>query len=200
MNRREFLTNSSLATAALASGVIEGCSFGSVMSSLGKYLPIALQALAGVATLLGPEYGVAISALVGLVNRAFGALQGAVNSYNSAPAVDKQNVLGEVLTAIDAVQTSLANVTQSLGVANSTVVKAAIAALLLISTTLGSIEATLAPKSAPAVSSFHVSHAKTASVSSVNVSTGITVTGKPSDFKKTYNTIMQQAGRADLKL
>lgn len=205
MNRRNFLSHTSLGTALLITGLgtaelEEGCSFSSVMSQLAKYLPIGLQALAGVAALINPAVGSAVAGIIGLVNTAWGALQGAVNDYNSASAASKQTTLEKVLLALDSVQEYLAKVTQSLGVANTTEVKAATAALLLISATLASIESQLAPQAAPAVATVHTAHAKTASVSTVQVSTGIVVTGKPKDFKAAYNTIMQQAGRADLKL
>lgn len=209
MNRRNFLAHTSLGTAAVISGCFgtvaefeEGCSFSSVMSQLAKYLPIGLQALAGVATLINPAAGSAVAGIIGLVNTAWGALQGAVNDYNSAPAASKQTTLEKVLVALDSVQEYLASVTKSLGVSSDTVVKAATAALLLISTTLASIEAQLAPQAAPAVTAAHVSHAAAikAATTSVTVTSGIVVTGKPSDFKSCYNTIMQQAGRADLKL
>src|SRR5271163_217896 len=151
MNRRRFIGTTALAAAAGPSLLtLEGCAFGSVMAQLGKYLPIGLQALAGIASLISPGAGAAISALIGLINAAWGGLQAAVNAYNSAPAASKQTALEKVLEALDAVQSTIAQTSTALGVGGSEIVKAAEAALLLITTTLASIEAQLAPH-APAV-------------------------------------------------
>jgi hypothetical protein len=205
--RREFIKQVGIftwAVLALNAGIIEGgCTFGSVMANLAKFLPIGLNALAGVAALISPGAGTAITPLIGLVNVAWGALQGAVNDYNSAPAASKQTTLEKVLLALDEVQQYLAQTYQQVGITaqNSPPLKAAEAALLVITTTLGAIEAQLAPQAAPPTASMHVAHAQARSVSSVEVNgIAVQVTGKPQDFKTTYNTIMQNAGRSDLKL
>lgn len=197
LNRRTFLGTSALALAA-STMTLEGCSFSSVMSNLGKFLPIGLSALAGVANLISPGAGTAIAALIGLINAAWGALQGAVHDYNTAPAAAKQTALEKVLLALDVVQEYLAKTTASLGVGTSTALKAAEAALLLITTTLGALEAQLAPKAAPAVANTHSAHAASHSV--VTVAGNIPVSGKPGDFKKTFNEIVAGAGRSDLQL
>jgi hypothetical protein len=202
MNRRGFIGTAALAAAAGPSLLtLEGCSFGSVMANLAKYLPIALQAVAGVAAIVAPGAGTAIAALIGMINTAFGALQAAVNTYNSAAAADKATTLEKVLVALDAVQGQLAATIKALGVATSPAIQGAEAALLLVTTTLASIEATLAPQAPPVVASTHAAHAQAASVGSVTVN-GITlpVTGKPGDFKTTFNKIMTDAGRPDLVL
>lgn len=180
---------------------LEGCTFGSVMANLAKYLPIALRAVAGVAAIVAPGMGTAVASLIGLINTAFGALQGAVNDYNSAPAASKQTTLEKVLLALDLVQEYLGQTVKALGGGTNAALQGAEAALLLISTTLASIEATLAPQAAPTVASAHSTHASARSVSSVTVN-GITlaVSGKPGDFKRDFDKIMTDAGRGDLKL
>ncbi len=201
MKRRTFISTAALAAAAGPSLLtLEGCSFGSVMAELGKYLPIGLQALAGIASLISPAAGAAISALIGLINAAWGGLQAAVNAYNSAPAADKQTALQKVLEALDAVQSTIAQTTTALGVGGTAIVKAAEAALLLITTTLASIEAQLAPQ-APAVASVHAAHAAAHPATSVQTGgTTLQIDGKPQHFKASYNLIMVNAGRSDLKL
>src|SRR5271167_1609496 len=136
--RREFLRQSGLLLYA-AAGIgdagflfLGGCSFSSVMSQLAKYLPIGLEALAGVANLISPGAGTAVSALIGLINVAWGGLQSAVNDYNAAPAASKQSALEKVLLALDAVQQAIAKTSAGLGIGDSTALKAAEAALLLI--------------------------------------------------------------------
>lgn len=189
MNRRSFLGTSALAVAGASTLTLDGCTFGSVMSNLAKYLPIGLTALAGIANLISPGVGTAIAALIGLINVAWGGLQAAVNAYNSAPAASKQTALEKVLVALDVVQEYLAKTAASLGLGPTTspAWKAAEAALLLITTTLGAIEAQLAPKAVPSVASVHLGHVTA-------------VTTKPSDFKKDYNKIVVAAGRSDLQL
>jgi hypothetical protein len=179
---------------------MEGCTFSGVMAQLGKYLPIGLSALTGVANIVAPGAGTAVSALIGLIQAAWGGLQGAVNTYNSAPSTSKQTELEKVLQALDAVQGQIGQTTQALGIGGTTAVKAASAALLLITTTLGSIEAQLAPKAAPVVANTHLAHASARSVQNVTVNSSIPLTGKPADFKKAFNEVMQQAGRSDLAL
>lgn len=90
MNRRSFLGTTALATAAGPSiFLLDACAFSSVMSKLATYLPIALKAVAGITTIVAPGSGTAVAAILGMVSGAFGALQGAVNDYNSAPAASK---------------------------------------------------------------------------------------------------------------
>ena len=201
MNRREFVTTSGIAVTMIGTVGLEGCTFGSVMANLAKYLPIALRAVAGVAAIVAPGMGTAVASLIGLINTAFGALQGAVNDYNSAPAASKQTTLEKVLLALDLVQEYLGQTVKALGGGTNAALQGAEAALLLISTTLASIEATLAPQAAPTVASAHSTHASARSVSSVTVN-GITlaVSGKPGDFKRDFDKIMTDAGRGDLKL
>lgn len=201
MNRRNFIGTTTLAVVGAGSLTLESCSFGSVMSNLAKYLPIGLNALAGVANLISPGVGTVVAALIGQIQSAWGGLQAAVNEYNAAPAASKQTALEKVLLALDLVQEYLAKTATSLGVGSSAALKAAEAALLLITTTLGAIEAQLAPKAAPTVSTLHAAHASLHSVGSVSVTgTPIAVTGKPGDFKAAFNKIVADAGRADLKL
>lgn len=209
--RREFLKQSGLllyAMTAIASTpvmFIEGCSFGSVMAHLATYLPIALKAVAGVAAIVAPGAGTAVAAILGMVSSSFGALQGAVNDYNSAPAASKQTTLEKVLLSLDLVQEYLGQAYTALGLNPSSVmIQGAQAALTLIIATLGSIEATLAPQAPPTTASVHLAHSRTGALKSASSVTvggmSVAVTGNLKDFKGAYNTVMQNAGRPDLKL
>jgi hypothetical protein len=201
LNRRNFIQTGALAVAGASTLTLEGCTFGSVMGQLAKYLPIGLFALAGVANLISPGAGTLVASLIGLIQSAWGGLQAAVNDYNAAPSASKQTMMGKVLEALDAVQSELAKTASALGVGGTVALKAAEAALLLITSTLAAIESQLAPQAAPSTAAFHANHASAHSVSSVSV-TGmpVAVSGKPADFVKTFNKIMDQAGRTDLHL
>lgn len=206
MNRRNFIGTTALAAVAAPSILtLEGCSFASAMSKLATYLPIALKAVAGIAAIVAPGAGTAVAAILGMVSTAFGALMGAVNDYNSAPAASKQTMLEKVLLTLDEVQQYLTQTVTALGAGPSNVaLQAAEAALTVTIATLGSIEATLAPQAAPAVASTHIAHARAGVFQSASVVTvngnSIAVTGNPKDYKSAYNTIMVNASRPDLKL
>lgn len=110
-----------------------------------------------------------------------------------------------MLLALDLVQEYLQQAYTALGVNPANVlIQGAQAALTVIIATLGSVEATLAPHAPTTSASAHLQHSRAGALkgaTSVSVNgVSIAVTGNPKDFTKTFDTIMQDIGRADLKV
>src|SRR5271170_5427721 len=97
LSRRQFFQKSghgalSLAIAVAtgeASVTLTGCSFGDVLTNLEKYVPIALQAFAGVVTLLNPTAGSVLSIAITAAKALWTDLQAVLAAYNAAPSADK---------------------------------------------------------------------------------------------------------------
>jgi hypothetical protein len=188
--------------------IVAGCPpFATVMQKLKQYVPIGLQAFAGVVAIINPPVGSALALAAPLVNKAWSDLSSTIDAYNAAPAADKSSALGATLTALDALEANLKqSVTDLGGNPSSPEVQAAQAALLLLTTTLTAIESQLVPPQAPPALVIAHAHARIAmaqgprTVMVAHDSIVLVPAKSPSDFCAQYNRIMASAGHPDRRL
>lgn len=175
-----------LAIALTLGLVFAGCSFSDGVAQLDKYLPVALQAFEGVLAILAETGAIKVgeastlTAAATEVNKDFGDLQAAVNSYEQVKGTDS-SALTKVTQAIGVIEGDLGVLEQDAHIKDSKAQTTVEAALLLIQTTLGSIEAGLTP---------------TSSVQAKKAAQKLTV----KSFKHSYNGIVSQGGYPEHEL
>ena len=198
MKRRQFLTTGAVAVGGLALIPLEGCSFATAIADLEAYLPVGLQAFAGIVDIINPLAGSALETLVVAVPKVWAAITVAINNYKAAGAT---GTLSGVIAALEAGESAITAVFGALSglvTVPATDLQAAQAALLLMETTLAAIQAkmgTTAPIAAPAA---HVALPTVRNVGAIQID----VAGKPSGkyFKQTFNAIMAAANHNERKL
>ena len=167
--------------------------FGSVFSSILKYVGTGLQAFQTVLDLLS-GLGIinigampAIDALIALVKSGFADLQIAVSDYENAPAASKQTLLGKISTAIAALMSTIQQFWSDLNIPDPKLAETIKGLLGLILSTLSGF---LTQLPAPAAGSVRVT-AKQIPVHAEKKSMG--------EFKKEFNNILDQQGYGKYK-
>lgn len=170
-----------LAVILSAAIFVQGCSFGSVMSGVAKWLPVGEQAFSEIlaiisaAGLLSSQQAASAQAIATKVSSDFGDIQNAVNAYNSAPATSKADTLAKVVTALEVMQTDLATFEADARIIDpkdQNVINLTVGALL---TTLAAFAAQISPN-------------KSISASAVNAPRS------PAAFKQAFNKILASHG------
>ena len=183
--------------------VLTGCTFSSVMTQLEKYIPIALQAIESIISVL-VQGGIiktgqasTISNDVTMASSSLQDVENAVAAYNAAPAADKNTKLGVVITSLEAAQTELAQGIKDVGLnGNSPAALATEAGLQVIITTLATIEVNL-PTPTPAPAWVHANAAK--AKFSFNPF-GMFKSNYPGQFKNQFNGALAHRGFSQFAL
>jgi hypothetical protein len=192
MNRRELIFKGALTAAAITAIPMGGCSSGSVLSELETYVPIGLQAFAGVVSLINPAAGGALSLVVAIIPKLWGDITVAINNYKAAGST---GVPADIIAALNAASAGISQVSTDLtGLVNVPAVDIAIAKgiLLLITTTLGAIVAKFAPKPAAALASQSIV------INGVTVNITGATSGK--QFLAEFNNILAIGNHSEHKL
>lgn len=155
VSRRSFGKFLSSAGLAIATGFTTmAVSCGSVFNEILQYVPVALQALQGLLSVL-QSGGITLSSVVQAdlndAKAAFADLQADVTSYNDAPAASKATLLGQVSTALSIVQGSVQKFWTDLGLPDGNIATIVSGVLGVILSTLAYYQAQL-----PATSSIPV--------------------------------------------
>jgi hypothetical protein len=186
MERRKFVGHLVKGAAVVAivgiAGYEAGCTIGTVLAQLEKWLPVGLQAFAGVVAIINPPAGSALFLAVVAAKALWTDISTAIAAYNAAPAASKTTALGKVETAIGALLQSLPSIVSLLG--GSSLSGVVSAALDLIEATLGSIDAQIG--GTPPVTAMGAKPQKAAL--------------SPADFKKQFNSIVTNGGFAQYAL
>lgn len=178
---RNRIVKPALAICLSAMLVISGCSFGSVMNGIAKWLPVGEQALAEILAILSAggaltaPQSAQYQAIAAKVSSDFGDIQSAVNQYNAAPSTGKSTTLAKVITAMQIIQTDLSTFESDARIVDAkdqTVINLSVGALL---TTLAALEAQISPS--PSIRTTAVNAPRT-----------------PAAFKKSFNQIMTNNG------
>lgn len=109
MNRREFGKMGLTATVLFSFVNLTGCIFGNVVSSITAYIGVGIAAIKSVVAILqgagivNTVEGIAISAVLTLIQSAWADVTAAIAEYENAPATNKQTLLGKVSTALQSV-------------------------------------------------------------------------------------------------
>jgi hypothetical protein len=156
LTRRAFGKRSILNLAALSSlGSIVSSTGCSVISDLLKYIPVALQAISGVITVLTGG-GIAIAPIVNLVltdaKAAFADLSADITAYDNAPASDKSTWLGKVSTALSIVEGNIQQFWSDLNIPDAALASIVAGVLGIVVSTLGYFQSQLpAPTPSPSL-------------------------------------------------
>lgn len=186
MNRRDMLrtTVSGVAVCTLTGAAMleEGCTTGDALAQLNKWLPVGIQAFAGVVAIINPAAGSVLAVAVTTAKALWADVSAAVAAYNAAPAASKATVLGKVETALGALISGLPDVLKQIpgGAEYANTVTAAID---LVLATLSAIDANLGgvPPVAQATAT-----ARTAKITKAATN--------GADFKKQFNQILANGG------
>lgn len=197
--RRNLLTLAAKFAAVIPVAVFAaGCPFtvGGVLAVLERYVPLGLQAFAGIVSLINPAAGSALATAVLIAKALWTDVQEAIASYNAAPAGNKSTLLGKVDTALSSLVNGLTRILSSLGLHSQADQQTAVAALMLLIATLTGIQATLPVPSAAQAKTRRATMPRQLMVGAQQVE----IVGDVKQFKAQYNTIMHAGGHTELQL
>lgn len=198
VTRRNLLRLTATAAVLPVSLFMSGCPFSAagVLAALERYIPLGLQAFAGIVALINPPAGSAINTAVLIAKALWTDVQEAIATYNAAPAADKTTLLGRVDTGLQALLNGLTRLLSSLGLHSQTDQQTAVAALMLLIAVLSGIQAELPLPSAPAARARRAALPARFNIGAQQVE----IVGDPKKFKEQYNAIMRAGGHAQLQL
>lgn len=147
-SRREFvghLVGGAAATALLATAglALGGCpKVETVISDLQRWMPVGLQAFAGVVAIINPLAGSALALAVVASKAVWTDVSAAIAGYENAPATGKDTWLHKIQTVLGQLIVSLPDIIKNVG-ANVPALSTITAALNLIMSTVSTIDASL---------------------------------------------------------
>lgn len=177
MNRKQFVGCLVAGAAASAMLGVDGCNLGSAIAQLEKWVPVGLQAFAGVVAIINPAAGTALAISVTVAKALWTDISTAIANYNAAPASAKTTVMAKITTALGALMGGLGDILHQLGSAASSQLGTITAALNLFIATLSAIDANLG--GTPPV---------------VPVSARVKAATSGPDFRNQFNAIVSQGG------
>ena len=110
MNRRQFIGNLSAGAAALAitGGLsMEGCLFSTIEADIEAYLPVALQAVDAILSLINPAAAVIVEKFTPILEAALAAITKAIADWQAAEAAQKPGFVGAIIATLLTIQTDL---------------------------------------------------------------------------------------------
>ena len=130
---------------------------GSVEANLLKYIPVAIQAVTGILSVLTGG-GIAISPIVTLaltdVKAAFADLSADIEAYQNAPAAQKATLLGQLSTALTIVEGNVQQFWADLNIPDGIIATVVAGVLAVVVSTLGYFQSQLpVPTPTPALAS-----------------------------------------------
>lgn len=162
----------------------------SVVDNILKYVPVALQALAAILSVLAGN-GVVISpvvtAAIALAKAALADLQTAITDYNNAPAANKANLLGMVSTALAVVEADIQKFWSDLSLPDGKIASIVSGILGIVLSTLAAFATQLpAPVVPAATKTMRAELKKTIPV--------VAKKRSPKEMKKEINALLQGTG------
>lgn len=173
-----------LAIVVSLSAAFKGCTLTltAIENTINTYMPVILQAIAGVFAIFDPPLAAILMPLFTLVQAGVAAVEAAIANWKDADATEKPGLVGDIIAALQTAQTSLANFLAAIKVhASGPIYIAASALIPLILGVLQSFVNRLTP-AVPASAKFKVRAAVT-----VNGAAIVPLELSAADFKKQFN-------------
>ena len=109
--RRSFIGTLSAGAAALALAggalSLEGCMFSTIEADIEAYLPVALQAVDAILSLINPAAAVIVEKFTPILEAALAAITKAIADWQAAEAAQKPGFVGAIIATLLTIQTDL---------------------------------------------------------------------------------------------
>jgi len=189
LTRRKFAT-ASIATAVGMSVSIpfeSACTFSSVFANIEKYVPVGLQAVSAVLSILtGNGIAVAgVSGIIALIKVAFADLSAAVSQYQNAPAGQKTGLLGAISETMTVLEANIQKLWSDLSIPDARLSSLIEGLLGVITTTLSGFMTQLPAPVSPAAQT-----AKTMKMGLAKQLPSNPVQRSPKQFKRDFNAAL----------
>jgi hypothetical protein len=188
MTRRQFSKVSFVSLIIGAAVSVSGCLFSTVEADIAAYVPIALQAVAGVLAIFDPGVAAIFTPLVTLINAGLASVQKAIADWQAADATQKPGLVGGITAALQVVESDFQNFLTSVDV-NAPGVSTAVNSL--VSIILGVLLAFQNKLGGAPVSAAHTMtvRAKTLQIEPLKLS--------PKQFKAAFNQRAESLGHKE---